>query len=297
MPVLSLSEFQRRIEGVNELPSLPAILFPVLNQLNGDADDIDLQKTVQLVSHDSSLSTQVLHMANSPLFGMRNRVNSLRAAALTLGVSRLRDIVTSCCLMQISPRGITDMDAASLWEHSLACALISRNLARKLNYTDPERAYLAGLVHDLGILVNMILIPKEFSRVYRIAAESGRPLRDVEMEQIGISHEVTGDLLSSHWHLFDYLSEVMRRHHDVKNATLDPFLAGIVGVADLLCRTSGLGYGYEENIEIKLEEEIAWSVIEAESPRIQAIDMVRFTLEIESYVKEVRTLVSVLFRL
>ena len=157
-----MSDIQRRVEGINQLPSLPAILFPVLNQLSGNTDDIDLHKTIQLVSHDGALSTQVLHMANSPLFGMRQRVTNLRSAALALGVSRLRDIVTSCCLMQVSPKG-RDIDPTPFWEHSLACALIARNLARKIGYPDTERAYLAGLVHDLGILVNMLLIPREFA--------------------------------------------------------------------------------------------------------------------------------------
>jgi HD-like signal output (HDOD) protein len=296
MPNLSLSDIQRRVEGINQLPSLPAILFPVLNQLSGNTDDIDLHKTVQLVSHDGALSTQVLHMANSPLFGMRQRVTNLRSAALALGVSRLRDIVTSCCLMQVSPKG-REIDPTPFWEHSLACALIARNLARKIGYPDPERAYLAGLVHDLGILVNMLLIPREFSVVFKIAAQSQRPLRDVEMEQIGITHEITGDLLATHWQLFDYLSEVMRRHHDVEKATLEPVLAAIVNIADLLCRTSGLGYGYQENIEVSLQDEPAWKILAAQSPRIQTLDMVCLTLEIESYVKEVRALVAVLFRL
>src|SRR5208283_4701914 len=114
MPALSLSDFQSRIEGLNQLPSLPAILFPVLNQLAGDSDAIDLHKTIQLVANDGSLSTQVLHMANSPLFGTRNRVTSLRGAALTLGISHLRDIVTSCCLMQCSPQD-SEMNAAAFW--------------------------------------------------------------------------------------------------------------------------------------------------------------------------------------
>ncbi len=297
MPAMSLTDLQRRVGGLHELPSLPAILFPVLNQLDGNTDNVDLQKTVQLVSHDSALSTQVLHMANSPLFGLRQRVSTLRAAALTLGVNRLRDIVTSCCLMQISPTRNGEWNAASFWEHSLACALISRNLARKLNYAEPERAYLAGLVHDLGILVNMLLMPREFSQVFKIAAESQRPLRDVELEQLGISHEITGDLLATQWHLFDYLSEVMRRHHDVEKATLEPVLTAIVNIADLLCRTSSLGYGYEESIAITLQDEPAWKIVSAQSPRLRNLDMVCFTLEIESYVKEVRTLVSVLFRL
>ena len=78
MRALSLTDLQRRVEGLNELPTLPAILFPVLDQLSGNSDDIDLQKTVQLVAHDGALSTQVLHMANSPLFGMRQRISTLR---------------------------------------------------------------------------------------------------------------------------------------------------------------------------------------------------------------------------
>jgi hypothetical protein len=89
----------------------------------------------------------------------------------------------------------------------------------------------------------------------------------------------------------------MRCHHNVEKATLDPSLTAIVFIADLLCRTSGLGYGYEENLMITLQDEIAWRILCPQSPRLRALDMVCFTLEIESYIKEVRTLVSVLFRL
>jgi len=295
MPALSLSDLQYRVEGLHELPSLPAILFPILNQLSADSDEIDLQKTVQLVSHDGALTSQVLHMANSPLFGMRQRVETLRAAALTLGVQRLRDIVTSCCLMQISP-GEGEIDVSALWEHSLACALVSRNLARKLGYPDPERAYLAGLMHDLGILVNLLLIPREFTHAYEKAAAAQRSLRDVELEELGLSHEITGDLLSTHWHLFGYLSEVMRRHHEPDRATLDPMLTALVNVADLLCRTSGLGYGYSENMQITFQQSYAWKIIEQYSPRLRYLDLVCFTLETDTYVNEVRSLVAVLFR-
>ena len=171
------------------------------------------------------------------------------------------------------------------------------NFDTRTNVVDVYINYLAGLAHDLGILVNVLLIPREFSHAFRIAVETRRPLRDVEREQIGITHDVTGDLLSSHWHLFDYLSEVMRRHHDVGNATREPVLASLVNIADLLCRTSGLGYGYEEDMDVSLQEEPAWKVLAAQSPRLNSLDMACFNVEIQSYVQEVRTLVSVLFRL
>src|SRR6266511_3037867 len=291
MPTLSLTEFQRRVEGLDKLPSLPAVLLPALNQLSADSDDVDLNKTVQLISHDSVLSSQVLHIANSPSFGARQRITSLRTAILALGISRLREIVSSCSLMQISPIGRA-FDPMYFWEHSLVC----RNLARKINYADLERAYLAGLVHDLGILVNVLLISHEFTQVFEIAVDSRRPLLDVEREQIGMTHEITGDLLSSHWHLCDYLSEVMRHHHDVGNATRDPVLTSLVNVAVLLCRTSGREHGYEESLEVRLLEEPAWKVLAVHSPGLNSLGMACFATEIESYVQEVRTLVLVLFR-
>jgi len=293
--IQSQSEFQNRIEGVSELPPIPAILLPLLTQLDECAGESDLHKIVQLVSHDSAIASQVIHMANSPLFGMRGKVSSLREASIALGVSRLRDIVTSCCLMQISPKA-SGFDVASFWEHCLACALISRSLARKLKYRDPERAYLAGLMHDLGIMVNMMIIPKEFARVFKTAAASRRPLRDVELELIGISHEVTGRILSSRWQLFDYLTEIMCCHHDVQKATLDPTLAAIVSIADMICRTSGLGYGYEESLQLTLQDELAWKILSPQCPSVQSLDVVGFTIETETYVKEVRNLISVLFR-
>ncbi len=295
MLIQSSSEFQGRIEGLNELPPIPAILFPLLTQLDECGGESDLQKIVQLVSHDSAIASQVIHMANSPLFGMRGRVTSLRGASIALGITRLRDIVTSCCLMQISPK-VSGFDVASFWEHCLACALISRSLARKLRYRDPERAYLAGLMHDLGIMVNMMVIPNEFAKVFKAAAASRRPLRDVELELIGVSHEVTGDMLSTRWELFDYLSEIMRCHHDVEKATLDPTLTAIVSVADMICRTSGLGYGYEESLQVNLQDELAWKILSPQGSSAQPIDVAGFTGDTETYVKEVRKLISVLFR-
>jgi HD-like signal output (HDOD) protein len=294
MPALSLSDLQRRVQGLNGLPSLPVVLMPVLNQLNADVDAVDLHRTVELVARDGALAAQVLHMANSPLFGMPKRVTSLRAAALALGVQRLKDIVASCCLMQISPRR-AGVNAAALWEHSFACAMVSRNLARKLGYPDPERAYLAGLIHDLGIIVNMILVPREFAQVYKDAVASLRPLGDIETEELGFSHELSGELLSEHWQLSEYLSEVMRCHHHVEQAKVDPMLAALINIADLLCRTSFLGYGYTENISVNIQEEPAWKIISASSPHVHALDMVCFTLEVEAHVNEVRNLVSFLF--
>jgi HD-like signal output (HDOD) protein len=65
--------------------------------------------------------------------------------------------------------------ALVFWENSLGCALVCRHLARKINLSDPGKAYLAGLLHDLGIIVNLWVLPKEFRAAWETAKAEGIP--------------------------------------------------------------------------------------------------------------------------
>jgi len=105
-------------------------------------------------------------MANSPLFGRWQKVDSLRGAVVSLGFHHVSDIAMSCSVLNLLPGEKTSLDPVVFWEHSLGCALVCRHLARKINLGDPGRAYLAGLLHDLGIIVNLWVLPKEFRSAY-----------------------------------------------------------------------------------------------------------------------------------
>ena len=97
------------------------------------------------------------------LFGRGTRADSVRSAVRTLGISHIRDIAVSTMMMQIG--GVQNgMDPTIFWEHSLGCAIVSRKLAKAVGFEDPEKAYLAGLLHDLGYIVNMVLFPKREGR-------------------------------------------------------------------------------------------------------------------------------------
>src|SRR5580698_3306179 len=96
------------------------------------------------------------------IFGRSQNVQSLRAAVVSLGFHHVSDIAMSCGILNMLPGHSTSLDPVVFWEHSLGCALVSRHLARKINFCDPGKAYLAGLFHDLGIIVNLWVLPKEF---------------------------------------------------------------------------------------------------------------------------------------
>src|SRR5947209_6915296 len=112
--------FRRRssTEQIDTLPSLPAILLPLLKQLDQPLDVIDVSRVVELIAHDEALAAQCLHMANSALFGRWQRVDSVRGAVVALGVSRVREIATACSLMRLVPVAQTSIDPQVFWQHS-----------------------------------------------------------------------------------------------------------------------------------------------------------------------------------
>lgn len=297
MTKLSVAGLRSKIVQMESIPSMPSILVPMLRHLEEPSDSVDLQKIVDLISHDKALAAQTLHMANSPLFGQWKRIESVRMAVMTLGLTRMRDIATSCCMLNILPRTASRLDPAALWEHSLACAFVSRRLAKKVGLPEPEKAYLAGLLHDIGLITNLVAIPEEFERAVQYAFEKRVPIAVAESEVLGFTHTVTGDLLAEHWGLGPEVREVIRRHHRPEHALSYRTLAAVVNLSDLLCRMSRLGLGYDEELQVDFTSEPGWQILSQECRGFRQLDFAKFAAELDDYVKEVRDLVAVIFRL
>ncbi|HET8667135.1 MAG TPA: HDOD domain-containing protein [Terriglobales bacterium] len=297
MPAISLDALQQRMQRLDAIPSVSAILFPLLRCLDLPIDQVEVAKIVDLISHDKSLTAQCLHMANSPLFGRWNKVDSARGAVLALGIGRVRDIATSCCMLKLLPKDKCPIDPRTFWEHSLGVALVSRRLARRIGFRDPEKAYLAGLLHDLGIITNLLLLPEEFREVSTRALATRSAFDEVEAGCMGFTHCVTGSLLGQRWRLGGDILEVIRYHHQVEHASLYRGLTAIVHIGDLVCRSCGLGFGYDEEKPVDLIETPAWAMVAEECASVRGDGAARFASEMCLYVAEVKRLVGVLFRL
>lgn len=293
---IAISEISRKIADLDNIPTVPALLVPLLKRLGEPAEEVNVTEIVTLISYDKSLTAQCLHMANSPLLGMRNRVETVQAAVMALGMTKVREVATTCCLLRALPARPGSLKPTDLWKHSLACALVSREFARRIGYPDPEQAYLAGLLHDLGLIVELTTFPKEFEAVTRVAIEKRCPIHEAEPAILGVDHCVIGQMLAERWHLPAELKEVIRHHHDVDHAATAPVLVSIVNLTDILCRMRGLGYGFEELRQVDLSEELAWKHI-ARLPAMRSFDLARFTLEMDTYIEEIERLVTTLFNM
>ena len=284
-----------KLEGLQHIPTIPAVLAPLLRYFEQPLEDLDVQKVTDMIAQDKSLAAQCLQMANSPLFGRWQKIDSLRGAILGLGFQRVSDIAMSCGVLNLTPKD-TGIDPVVFWEHSLGCALVARHFARKISYSDPGKAYLAGLLHDLGIIVNLWMLPKEFRVAYDFARAQGIPLCEAEKAKLGFTHCESGRLLADQWELSTDLREVVSLHHSAPESHDHAGLIALVELSDLLCRMSGLSYGYSENREVNLLEQTSFAVLSRECPQLKNFDWARLTFELDSYMDEVHSLVHAIYR-
>jgi HD-like signal output (HDOD) protein len=285
-----------RIEGLNQIPTIPAVLTPLLRYLEQPMEQLDVQKVTAIIAQDKSLAAQCLQMANSPPFGRWQKVDSLRAAIIGLGFQRVSDIAMSCGVLNLTPKTGAGFDPVVFWEHSLGCALVCRHFARTISYPNPAKAYLAGLLHDLGIIVNLWTLPKEFGAAYELARREGIPLHEAEQQVLGFTHCDAGRLLAERWELAPDLREVVSLHHSSGQSHDHAGLVALVELTDLLCRMSGLNYGYTERREVNLLEQPGFAILAAQYPALKDFDWARLTFELDSYMDEVHNLVRTIYR-
>lgn len=230
------------------------------------------------------------------IFGRWQKIDSLRGAIVGLGFHRVSDIAMSCGVLNLMPKESGSIDPVAFWEHSLGCALVCRHFARKISYPDPSKAYLAGLLHDLGIIVNLWVLPKEFCAAFEVARTEGIPLHEAEQRVLGFTHCESGRLLADKWDLSSDLREVVSLHHTPQQSRDHAGLVALVELSDLLCRMSGLNYGYIENRQVNLFEQTGFAVLSQQCAALKDFDWARLTFEMDSYMDEVHSLVRAIYR-
>lgn len=288
------SQLQEQIKKLDSIASAPAILEPLLEMMRLPSEEIRFEKVVELVSYDGAIAAQCLRLANSPLFG-RRQTETVRTAVMALGLERVRSMLFGLCMNRVIPADKWVIGPDEFWRHALGCALVTQRMAKKIEYPEPEKAYLAGLLHDLGFLVNSILYTDDFRECLRRASEQHVPLHVIEEQVLGFTHCETGQMLSEHWGLSRELVDSVGCHHDVSLLPTAGPLACLVHLSDLLCRVRYLGYGYDEIIGVDLGSDAAWQSLVRTYPALGTMDLVRFTLDIDGAMDQIVATVNSVF--
>jgi len=199
-----------RVSGIKSLPPFPAVACKLLGIISDD--NANFREVSRLLMTDSALSGQVLRVANSALFGFRREVSSILQALCLVGANRVRDVVVTVALKNY----MGDGDKASFrtcWRHNLATALWGENLA-KIYRLEGAISYTAGLLHDLGRIVLLMLLPDDYSSFLEDSSTSDLDWRDAERDLFDFDHCQVGHYLSRVWDFQPILSDVIGYHHD-----------------------------------------------------------------------------------
>ena len=291
---LKLDRVERKVERAGKRIELTSKEFALPEYLMRNAGRRVTR--AMIIEHVWNLSFDTCtNVVDVYVFGRWQNVDSIKNAVISLGMQRMRDIAVSCSILTLVPSA-SKVDPVVFWEHSLGCALVCRQFARKIKYPDPEKAYLGGLLHDIGIVAHLWVVPEEFQQVLQVAQSQHIPLHIAECNVLGVTHCQTGKTVAEKWHLPPDLSAVVECHHDPQKATVHRDLVAVVSLSDLLCRMSGLGYGYSEDQQVNFQEEEGFAMLLKECPELQSLDWARFTFELESYMEEVHQLVTQLYR-
>lgn len=237
-PTLNTKDFVERLEALPELRTFPAVATRLLTAC--DDENVNARDLVEIIRCDPNLSLQLLRVANSAAYGFGGQIKSLEHAAVVLGFRSVRNLAVSVAAASVFAEGDTASEERQiLWQHSLAAAVIARRLAELLPGVDPEEAFIAGMVHDVGKLVFFDLAADDYA--YDPNNLESIPTIAEETETFGIDHGSVGNRCGVEWGLPEEINEAITYHHSPKSSQWAPELVSVVYAANRLAKAWGIG--------------------------------------------------------
>jgi HD-like signal output (HDOD) protein len=243
-----ISGMQALLRSGTQLPTLPVIVFELHAVLDReDATSIDVARVIE---RDPALTARLLRAANSAAFSRGgDRISTVAAAVQRIGVGQVRTLCLVLAVVQAFGKG-EGLSHDALWEHSAAVGAVARRLWTRAAGTGAglEDLYVAGLLHDVGLLVIDQFFPADFAAVQTARREMDLPLWQQEEDSLGMDHGDVGGLLLGSWGLPPLIVDAVTYHHREDEAP--PASARVcltVAAAEAVCLELGFGHPAESH--------------------------------------------------
>lgn len=211
---MSAPSLEKVIASIEQLPGLDATTLQLLALL--DSDDATNSKIVSTVECNQVLVMRVLRVANSPFYGMPNRIKNVEDALSLIGLLNLRMIVMANMLSTNSfPNLKGDNSLHRLFKHSLSVAVCASLVARN-NRMDASQMFLAGVLHDVGVLVLLSCYPQVYQEIQDEMKKANLLAFEAEQKVLGFDHAAIGAALCRHWNLPSTIAHAIESHHAVE---------------------------------------------------------------------------------
>lgn len=202
-------EIQELLNQTSKLPNVPEVVRQLVQSLNNpNADYSDIAKKI---SADQTLSLKLLRLVNSAHFGLSRKVASVNEATVMLGMARLKTLVIASGFAN-SAKDVDGLDIKKFWSESFQVATLAKWFAERSNSVDPDIAFTAGIIHNIGRLLLHLAQPNRAKAIQTLVEESRVSRTQAEMERLGFTTQDAGQALLDMWKFPTELGLAVKQH-------------------------------------------------------------------------------------
>lgn len=269
------NKVRQKIANVRNLPTPPIVFHQIQKVINDP--NVSATKIANILAEDPAMSVKVLKLTNSAFYGLAREIDSVKQAVVIVGIEAVRNLVLSASVLDMFKQKDADQEfQETFWRHSLAVAVCGRLLAKKVRsrgIIDPDGAFSAGLLHDVGKIILSCFLPEEYAK-FKAERERDRESSTfvIEERSLGYNHCQVGAILGTQWKLPARLIQAVSFHHHPQLSDQDDPTAYLIHIANYLAKKTfaeredshldpQLGEGVAEYMQVTEDELVGYSEV------------------------------------
>lgn len=234
-------ELESAIVIAGDLPAMPVVATKVMQLVEDER--ATAEELAKIVQSDPTMAARVLKISNSAFYGCQRQIQTLPSAIVVIGFNTLKTLVLMASVKEMfKPNGLTEK---MLWEQSFGAALAARVIARETRTANPEEAFLAGLMQDIGKIIMQHIDPGKFQMVIEQYYNEGLEFDEAEKAFYSFSHAELGGCVLQKWNFPETLVSVVTHHHTFDLPDADDHyqrrMTAVASLANLFCVKLGIG--------------------------------------------------------
>lgn len=250
-PQATVLQVVKKVGHIATLPEVTAHIIATVEDPKSSATELH-----KIVAHDPALVTRILKVVNSAFYGLPGQIASVERAIVLLGLNAVKNIAIAASLGQLF-RGVKlceGYSAKDLWTHCIGVGVVARELARQMHVPLADEAFLAGMIHDVGLLVSLQVFPDRLPEICQKAQEGPDAFCSVEEQLLAMDHQQLGAALCEQWRFPRSCQLVAGFHHRPTALALNNrLLVTLIYVADTICCSQNHGFSLTA-LKQKLED-------------------------------------------
>ncbi len=244
----------KAVQKVAQIATLPEVTTKIIQLVE---DPKSTAKDLQdVIKYDVALSAKILKVVNSAFYGLPRQVGSVDRAIILLGLSTVKNIAVATSMVKLfaGKKISSKFTSKDLWLHSLACGVFCKTISHVRGAEGADEIFVAGLMHDLGLLVEKQIYPDKLASVIDEVTTEKKNICDVEKSVFDADHQEFGSALSGKWKFPHIFQLATGYHHQPFKASKQHIeITATVHLADILAYKKQIGLHFEN---VKFETKV-----------------------------------------